>query len=91
MGWEATGIAKRHWPFKTFADTFAGALASGDQIIEFSKLTLGLLAAQLEAHRNLDVSGNPFLFEDRTSLSIEFNRPWRIFRGDAERRRLAPR
>ena len=70
LGWEATGIAKRHWPFKIFADTFAVALASGDQIIEFSKLTLGLLAAQLEAHRNLDVSGNPFLFEDRKSLHL---------------------
>ena len=51
LGWEATCIAKRHWPFKTFADTFAGALASGDQIIELSNLTLGLLAAQFKGTR----------------------------------------
>ena len=70
LGWEATGIAKRHWPFKTFADTFAGVLASGDQIIEFSQLTLGLLAAQLKAHGNLNVGGNPLLFEALTCLHL---------------------
>ena len=59
IGMEATGIAKRHWPLKTFPDTFAGALASGEQIIEFSKLTLGLLADQLKAHGNLNISRNP--------------------------------
>ena len=70
LGWEAIGIAKRHWPLKTFADTSAGVLASGDQIIEFSQHTLGLLAAQLKAQGNLNVGGNPFLFEALTSLHL---------------------